>query len=169
LPVPDEDALYRQAHFSKLTGPAGGRFPKASHFVPDEDGLSVHWDRYIGTAGIYILIGLTYRPGKTVFKDPKDFTVFSLPVSFIRSLEGVAGVIHTPHYSGNPAPVGSPNNYAHTSLLYPKDEEIRIKLSDFCHDTPGCLCHADIPPLETEIAALRERLDNTPYHRIQKN
>ena len=170
LPIANEDAVFRQAHTSQLgvmKEDKNKRFPKPSHFKPDPDGLSVHWDRFIDVEGVFTIIGLSYRTGTTEYKDPKMFCVFSFPVGFVRAVEGVEDVIHTPFFNGDPASVGCPNNYSHSSILYPDDEEIRLKLSDYCRSNyEGCICTANFEMLEKAIAELRERLDETPFHRL---
>lgn len=173
LLIPDEDAVYRQAfigHLVKLPANKNIRYPSESHFKPDPDGLSVHWCRYIGLNGVYHILGLSYRKGTTQYKDYKAFRVFTLPVEYLRLLEGIQEVTHSPVFNGDPAKIGFPNNYAHTSVIYPDDEEIRMKLSDYCmfyYD--NSYRPADFALLDTEINKLRERLDNTPYHRLTPN
>ena len=170
LDILADDAVYRQAHFSQLIYPPGNkhkRFPKASHFKPDEDGLSVNLCRLITVNGVYHIIGLTYRINKEEFKDPANFKLFTIQTSIITAIDGVVSIIHSPVFKGNPAPIGSPNNYAHTSLIYPDDEEIRLKLSDYCQqDFMHSYCTVDFEIIEKEVSALRERLDDTPYHRL---
>jgi hypothetical protein len=162
-----KDSVYRHAHLNNLipTQDKKFRIPRPSHFKPDHDGLSVNLDRLITINGVYHIIGLSYKIGKPQYKDPKEFKLFRIPVQFIRSMEGIIDVIHTPIFRGNPAPIGFPNNYAHTSLLYPDDEEIRLKLSDYCwknYDT--CHCAVDFTFIELEVMKLREKLNSSIYH-----
>jgi hypothetical protein len=170
LYIPNEDSVFRQAHIQSLKPVPGNnefRFPRESHFKPHPEGLSVHWNRYISIRGVYHIISLSYKKDTTEYKDPKNFKLFSLPVGFIRSIDGVLDVKHSPVFNGSPAPIGFPNNYAHTSLLYPDDEEIRVKLSDYCKDNhQASYCYINFTLIEPEITALRERLDNTEYHNL---
>jgi hypothetical protein len=172
LPITNDDVVYRQAHMTHLKylpGDKNSRFPKESHFKPDADGLSVNCCRLIPLNGVYHVIGLTYKFNTTHYKDPRQFQVFSLPVEFIRAIENVSDVVHSPVFHGDPAPIGSPNNYAHTSLLYPDDEEIRLKLSDYCqHNHNISFCPVDFSSIDIEVGALRIRLDDTEYHRLPK-
>ena len=170
LYISSEDDVYRQAHLQSLKPIPGNtefRFPRESHFKPHSDGLSVHWNRYISIHGVYHTIGLSFKKDTCEYKDAKSFKLFSLPVGFIRSIDGVLDIKHSPVFNGSPAPIGFPNNYAHTSLLYPDDEEIRVKLSDYCKDNQEVSnCYVNFTLIDQEIIALRERLDNTEYHRL---
>ena len=170
LIINDDDSVYRQAHVSRLIKTESSkkrRHPSESHFKPDPDGLSVHWNKHITVSGVFHIIGLSYKIGKGEYKDFKCFEVFSIPVEYIRSLEGVQAVVHSPVFNGDPAPIGSPNNYAHTSLIYPDDEEIRLKLSDYCQfDYDNSYCPADFTILDEEINELRKRLNDTIYHKL---
>lgn len=170
LPVPDSDSVYRQC-FKQLLKPIPGseyrRFPKESDFVPHADGLSVNWSAYSSIESIYLLLGISYKHKKPEYKNPREFGLFKLPIAFIRAIENVIDVRHSPVYNGNPAPVGSPNNYAHASIIYPDDEEIRLKLSDYCRENhEHAYCEGNFDLLEPEIEELRRRLDNTPFHRF---
>lgn len=171
LQISGNDAVYRQAHasiLSKMPSDKKKRFPNEAHFKPDSDGLSVNWSRYLSPEEVYHLIGLSFKLGTTDFKDYKAFKIFKLPVEIIRSIEGIEDVVHTPVLNGNPAPIGSPNNYAHASIIYQDDEEIRLKLSDYCQFLyDDSYIPIDIPLLEIEINELRGRLDDTRYHRLE--
>lgn len=167
LPLSPEDGVYRQTHLSQMdkNGAPNKKFPKASHFSPDPDGLSVHWDRHIQPQGVFHIIGLSYRVGKSEYKNPRDFRLFHFPVGWLRQLEGLVDVVHSPVFHGNPAPVGSPNNYAHASLIYPDDEEIRLKLSNYCQKNfENCHCQVDFDLLDIELSELRARQNMTSYH-----
>lgn len=165
LPIPPESFVLRQANKTILD--KEGRYPKAKHFIPDEDGLSVHWDNFITVEEVFHIIGLSYKFAKEEFKDPCQFHIFKFPVHFLLLIEGIAQVIHSPVFNGNPAPVGMPNNYAHSSICYGQDEEIRLKLSAYCneeHEVAYCKVQ-DFELLEKEVEALRLRLNETKYHR----
>jgi hypothetical protein len=170
LPIPDTDFLYRQVHdqdLKQIPGVEAGRFPKERHFIPNEDGLSMHWHQYVSPEGVYHIIGLSFRGTTTTFKDPAKFKIVSIPVAVLRSIEQVSAVEHSPVFNGNPAAVGSPNNYAHSSVKFPNDEEIRLKLSDYCRDNhTNCFQQVDMQLIEREVQDLRSRLNNTLYHRF---
>ncbi|MEJ7684665.1 MAG: hypothetical protein WKG06_43820 [Segetibacter sp.] len=168
LSIPNDAFVYRQVNLAHLKHELGNRkkrFPKESHFKPDADGLSVHWNRFIDVKGIYHIIGISFKPETTEFKDYRTFRVFSFPINFLKEVDGINSIIHSPVFNGNPAPVGFPNNYAHSSILYPDDEEIRIKLSTYCNEKYAeCFCPTDLNLLDIEINPLRERLNQTEYH-----
>jgi hypothetical protein len=169
LPIPDKHHLYRHTHYDDLDK-EGRRYPKAKHFKLREGELelSVNWDAHITVEEVFYLIGLGYN-AKQQFKDYTKFKVFKLEVDFLRKLTGIEKVVHSPVFNGNPAPVGSPNNYAHASIYYPDDEEIRIKLSNYCNDDYNNKhCEADFALLEPVVQELRSRLNNTRYHKCVK-
>lgn len=170
LYIPNEDLVYRQAHITRLSkfpNDKKKRFPDESHFKPDPDGLSVNWNGQCTVKGIYEVIGISFKHETSIYKNYREFRLFGLPVGFVRSVEGINDVVHSPVFNGNPAAIGSPNNYAHASILYPDDEEIRVKLSDFCRENYDQIyCTIDFDLLDPIINELRERLDNTPYHRL---
>ncbi len=170
LPIPDENIVFRQASSGYLIHPPGNkqcRYPNESHFMPDEDGLSVSWNQHITVEGLYHLIGLTYKTKKTEYKNPKEFKVFSFPVAFLRQLDGLQ-VNHTPWLRGNPAPVGDPNNYAHASIRFSdEDQEIRVKLSDYCREyNEQSLQNVNFDDVLTELEVLRAQLNTSIYHNI---
>ncbi|THU34209.1 hypothetical protein FAM09_24635 [Niastella caeni] len=173
LPILDEHNVYRQVHIQDLHPKERDhpeRYPKPSHFKPDPDGLSVYWNQHIDPEGVYNIIGLSYKANKTEFKDPANFFVFSIPVLYLRAVEGISDVSHSPRYIGNPAPIGSPNIYSHASIVYSDDEEIRLKLSDYCKSNhASCHCKIDFSIVEKKVQELRQRLDNTIYHRLPED
>lgn len=171
LPITNEDHVYRQVHWSALQKSDSNKkkkFPNASHFTPDADGLSVNLAKLITLNGVYHIIGISFKPNTTEFKSYKDFKVFRFSFSFLRSIENIKSVLHSPVLNGNPAPVGNPNNYAHASVLYGEDDEdVRLKLSTYCDSNyEQALCTADFTSIDKEVAELRERLNDTPYHRF---
>lgn len=172
LSILDDHSVFRQVPIQDLYPKEDHpqKYPKPSHFKPHSDGLSVYWNQHIDAERVYNIIGLSYRTNKTEYKDPIKFLVFLIPVAHLRSIEGITEVSHTPHYSGDPAPVGSPNIYAHASIVFLDDEEIRLNLSDYCRNNhASCHCKVHFPTIESNVNELRQRLDNTIYHRLQKD
>lgn len=165
LPISDDHGLYRQVHFQQLE--KGKRYPMSRHFKYEEDGMSMHWDQYATVETVYHQIGLTYKVNKQAYKKPADFSVFRFPVSLLRTIEGISRVIHSPHLTGNPAPIGSPNNFAHASVVTAGDlEEVRLKLADYCNELfDVAYCTVDMDMIVAEINALREKGDQTVYHK----
>ena len=162
--IPGEDIVYRQVHILAAPKKEGRRIPNEANFSPDGDGLSVHWNKYITIEGIYQILGLSYN-AKNNYINFTQFKVYGFPINFVRSVSGINDVIHSPVINGNPAPVGHPNNRAHASVMYPDDEEIRLKLADYVlNNYQQSYCDVDVSGLSSEIQQLRERLNNTPYH-----
>lgn len=163
--IPDGDYLFRQVHLNFLDRESK-RFPNASHFKlkEGEKDLSVHWKAHISIEEVFYIIGISYNV-KGKFKEINTFKVFQFPVSFLRELENIKEVTHSPVFNGNPAPIGMPNNYAHSSIYYDDDEEVRKKLSNFCNEKyDDSFCTVDIQSLEKHVSGLREKLNKTKYH-----
>lgn len=170
LEIADEDFVYRQVHRNDFDKESR-RFPKANHFKLriGEEELSVNWDKLITVSEIYHLIGISHN-AKGFFKDIRQFEVFRFPVSFLRDLENIQKVQHTPRLTGNPAPEGQPNNIAHASVYYPDDEEVRVKLSNYCNEQyDDSFCKTDITLLEPVVEELRQRLYESKYYRCKPN
>lgn len=166
LPIAAEHAVYRQVHLNDLD--KAGRFPKAKHFIPHSDGLSTNWKELTTLKEAFYIIGLSYKFGKTIFKNIRDFRMFELPVQFLRSLEGITSLEHSPTLNGDPAAIGTPNIHFHASLVFGDDEEIRLKLSTYCNDEyQSCYLEADYDSLEPAIEDLRQKLQETKYHRLE--
>jgi hypothetical protein len=169
LTIPDEASVYRQVHYNELDKD-NRRYPKASHFKlkEGEADLSVNWDQWICSDEVYHIIGLSHN-ARSEFKDIRKFKIFKISVDYLRKLSGIEKVSHSPKYNGNPAPIGKPNNYSHSSVFYPDDEEIRKKLSNYCNDNdPGLASSVNYSVLEKIIDQLKERLNETKYHRCLK-
>jgi hypothetical protein len=170
LTIENEDSIYRQAsvfHLAKTPQQKKRRYPNESHFVPDKDGLSVYWTKYIKLKDVFIIIGLSYVKDTEVYKDHTHFKIFKFPVSFVKAIEGILGVLHSPVYNGNPAPVGSPNIFSHSLVVYENDPEIRMKLSDYCRDNnDSSFCDFNVHSIDEEVKELRDRLNDTPFHKV---
>jgi hypothetical protein len=167
LIIPDKAFVYRQVYKTQLD--KVGRFPKAKHFMPDSDGLSTLWNEFATVKEVYHIIGISYKINKTVYKNPLEFSVFAFPIVFLKGIEGINEILHSPVFCGNPAPVGNPNNYAHASVCYGEDEQIRLNLSDYCSNKfDTAHCPIDFQTIESEVEALRLRLNNTKYHCCKK-
>ena len=169
--IPNKDFVLRRVLPFERTGPKKRRFPNESHFElrPNEKGLSVNWEKYLSLSQNYIIIGLTYKMGTKKFQDHTAFKIFKFPVSFLRSIVEIQDVIHSPIYNGNPAPVGNPNNIAHSEVLYENDVEIYVKLSSYCDENfnEAC-CNFEVNSVNEKIEELRLLLNDTPYHKTQQ-
>lgn len=165
--IPYEGIVYRQIFVAGIPKINGKRVPNEAHFIPDPDGLSVHWSKYITIEQIYYIIALSFNK-KGDYINYTSFKIYQFPISFLRDLEGIIDIKHDPVINGNPAPIGHPNNRAHTLVIYPNDEEIRLNIADFVRDYyDNSYCDFDIRYLENEIKVLRERLNDTEYHKIR--
>jgi hypothetical protein len=160
--IPDIDFVLRQVPVIN-TGPSGRRVPNETAFKlrPGENGLSVNWEKYLDIKHNYILLGITFNKINT-FIDYTAFKIFRLEVGYIRSISGVTDVLHDPVFRGDPSPVGQPNNQAHSLIICNDDEEVRIKLADYCRQNFDISdCKFNISSLRTEIEKLRQRLNET--------
>lgn len=170
LPIGIEDYIYRQAHVQillKLPANKQRRYPNETHFVPDLDGLSVYWKNQIELKNVFITIGLSYKYNTNEYKDHTLFKVFEFPVAFIKTIEGISKVLHAPAFNGNPAPIGSPNIFSHSLVVYENDPEIRMKLSDYCRDNnDSSFCDFNVHSIDEEVKELRDRLNDTPFHKV---
>lgn len=133
--IPENSLVYRlisKGQIGKKT-----RLPSENMFSPDEDGLSVDWDRHTTPEDSLITVGRTYKYGKTEYKDPSNFLVFRLKVLDIIDLREDLAVNHTPVFN-DPEIQGLPNNRSHSSVIgyNDQDEEIRIKLRDLAEQIP---------------------------------
>ncbi|UOB19372.1 hypothetical protein [Abyssalbus ytuae] len=169
--IPDEDFVFRQVTPRDREGPNGKRrrFPNETHFQlrKNEEGLSVNWSKYIDVEKNYILIALTKNQEKGTFQNHTAYKIFKYPVSFLRSIEKIEDVIHTPKFNGDPAPIGKPNNQSHSDVVYENDVEIFVKLMDFCEDEyDSAYCNFEVNSINDKIEELKALLNDTPYHRL---
>lgn len=174
LPIPNEDEVYRQVPLTELDNEEG-RFPKPNHFTikydRGEKELSVNWSMHTSIEHAYCVIGLT-NDFKGEYKDPKRYKLFSLPVAFLRNIKGIQKVMHSPVFNGNPAKIGRPNNFAHASIYFPKEEqeEIRRKLSTYCNQNYNdSFKQVDYNIVCPIIEQLKERKQKTKFHQCLKD
>jgi hypothetical protein len=167
--ITEQCILYRHAHFSKLSkNPEKRRFPNESHFTlrEGEDGLSFNWGKYADEQRGFIVLGLTHRHDGDFMKIG-DYTFFKYPKKVLKEIPGIQEIIHHPTFNGNPSDVGKPNNKSHSLVIYDKDDlSVRMDLSDYCNRIKDSKCDVEIKLLDQELNALRERLNNTEYHRL---
>ena len=150
LPIPDEENVYRQVKYDK-----------------GEKELSVNLASLCSVEEAYYIIRLSHD-FKDDFKDIKKYKLFSIPIHIIRSIKEIEKVLHTPVFSGNPADIGKPNIYSHASIYFSKEEqvEVRKKLSTYCNQNfSDSYKEVDYLKISPIIESLRERKQNTKYHR----
>jgi len=168
--IPDDAHVYRQVlpHERERVGKKRRRFPSEHHFElrPDEKGLSVHWDKYITVRNIYLLLSLTHNL-KGNFLNHTAFKVFRYPVKFLRNIQKIEDVIHTPNFYGNPSPIGKPNNRAHADVVYENDMEVFVKLRDYCDEEyEYAHCEFDVNSINDKVEELKNLLNDNEFHKI---
>jgi hypothetical protein len=162
--IPNDDFVLRHVHSDDRTGSKGRRYPNEAHFILEdgERGLSVNWDKYMDVRNNYILIGSTYNKNNR-FIDYTFFKIFKFKVKNIRSIVGIRDVVHDPVFFGEHPKIGSPNNQAHSLILYEDDinnGDVRMNLSDYCRNNfDTSYCNFDVSKLKEEINLLQKRLD----------
>ena len=166
--IPDDSHVYRQVlpHERKV-GNKKRRFPSEYHFELRirEKGLSVHWDKYITVEKIYLLLSLTNNSNKK-FLNHTAFKVFRYPVKFLRSIEKIEDVVHTPNFYGDPSPIGKPNNRAHADVLYQNDMEIFVKLRDYCDEEYDYAhCKFDVNSINEKVEELKSLFNDNEFHK----
>ncbi len=172
--IPDTDHVVRHCPVMHTDKREGRRFPPPACFVlrPDEKGLSVNWMERMGIERHFILLGLQHNR-RSQYLNPAEFILFKLPVGALRSMDGVQEVVHVPVYNGDPAPMGSPNNPWHAEIIIADTEnylDVRDWLSQYCLgnlDTTAMRFPGG--ELEGVIDGLRERNNDTDYHRNWEN
>ncbi|WP_293785738.1 hypothetical protein [uncultured Pedobacter sp.] len=92
-----------------------------------EGGMSVDWDKYTSPDECIIRVGLTYKTGKTDFKNHSDFELLSLNVKDIKMIEGVSSINFTP-IPKNQEEIGKPYNVSHSDVWF-VDPELRLKFT----------------------------------------
>ena len=153
--IPDEDFVYRQVPVLALPKIDNKRVPNEANFIPDNDGLSVNWDKYCDEDTCYKLLGLTYN-NKQQFINITVFKLIKLNVGYVRNIEGIQGVIHDPKIEESK---GSPKNWGHSLIVYKNDEEVRLKLADYCRENNLICPKPNFSNLNKEIDELKARLD----------
>jgi len=165
--IDDTSLLYRTITIMATTkGSDKRRFPNEGAFAlrPHETGLSLNWSKYCCENKSLIVKGLTKS-----LRDPFNFIdvspniVFNFPSNFLKSYGELK---HTPIYLGNPSPVGLPNNISHSELTPYEELKMRMDLADYCNQNhASSFCKTNMSDLKLEIENLRQRLNDTPYHR----
>jgi len=123
--IPDADSVYRFVAISQMEDPSAKR-PNLSMFAPrqGEDGLSVDWSARTTPEETLIRVGRTYKFGTTLFKNPREFEVYGLPVGAVRGM-GLT-VSHNPILH-EPEEPGKPNNPAHALIQATSEVEFQSK------------------------------------------
>ena len=167
--IPDKDFVYRRIPTGHLIGDKPRRFPSPSHFKFIGDGLSVNWDKYISVNENIILIGITYKKDMDEFMDYTPYHIFKFNVGKVKLIAEEIEIKHNPVFHKEiPSPPGCPNNKAHSLVIYSDDEEIRLKLSEYCSSEKDAKCDCNVKLLKNEIEELRKRLNETKYHKDWK-
>lgn len=137
--ISDSDSLYFFVHHSKV------EYDHEDNAVLKEAALtdtplnggnkSCDWSRYASAEQTRVLLGRQYKTGKTEFKNPAEFFVFSHGVEQWRSLHlrfrefPEQRVEHNP-IEENPEPIGFPNNRAHAIIIGDKsDMRLRVAMA----------------------------------------
>jgi len=162
--------LYRHVHYSHRPKYQGKRrHPNESHFIlkDGEDGLSFNWNKYAKEKRGLIVIGLKIGNNGS-FIPISDYSYFKFPVSFLYSIVGVYEIVHNPIFNGDPSEVGSPNNKSHSLVVFDRDDlSVRVNLSDYCNEHyESAKCDTDLAEIASRLNELRDRLNNTPYHKL---
>jgi hypothetical protein len=129
--IPDNDKVYCFIHIEANVNPKTGK-PRAAafHNTPKQgDNLSCDWSKYSTPEETNSRIGLQYKAGTTIFKNPALFGVVAFDAGTLRTEEYNQQVEHDPIFN-NPAIEGIPNNQAHSIIIGEKDEETRLKMVD---------------------------------------
>jgi hypothetical protein len=162
--ISDDDYLIRQVSVSLLDE---NNFPKEACFMLNvqikECELSFNLKSLIDAEANYKLIGIQQNK-KQNWKNPEMFSLFEFPVEFLKTLINYEKIKHTPSYKGAPAPVGKPNNIAHSSLFCGEfTDRTRSQMRGYCEVSNNKL-KADMVAVMKEVNELRARGNNTPFH-----
>lgn len=166
----DDCLLFRSCHYSQREKVSKKRrHPSEACFSlrNNEEALSFNWSKYAEANRGFIVLGLRYGVNGE-FLHYKDYTFFKLPYIFLKELEGIAKIVHSPDFNGNPSNVGIPNNKSHSLLFYEDDDlQTRMNLTDYCNNNyDDCKCEVEFQIIDSEIENLRERLNDTEYHKL---
>lgn len=147
----------------------GRRYPGPDHFMLREDigetYLSFNWESYADAERCHVLIGISFGDNEE-FRKPDGVIHFKYPVEFLETVRGFEKVEHIPEWSGNPSPVGRPNNKSHTGLFCQVfGIATRSQLSEYCHDYPDTRVKLNFNIIREKVEELKKRENNTPYHR----
>lgn len=130
--IPDEDELYFHVHHTKITYNQDDQpiLKEAALTNTPEQGhnKSCDWSRYSTPQQTRDRLGQQYRTGKTEFKNPEAFFVYSHGVAEWRYLHH-EGTEYPPqkveHNPKTTSALGSPGNRAHSVIIGDKTEKIR--------------------------------------------
>lgn len=146
--IPDEDYVLRNVHFAQYKRWNAKRIPTESDFTlrPNEDGLSVNWEKYCSLNSAFLLLGVQ-KDKNDNFRNPSDFKILRLNVGQIRRLVSDDSV----DVKHNPLAI----NHAHSLVCYEDEEEIRLKLCDLVATVENPLLTIDFKEIEGTLEAVR--------------
>lgn len=137
-PIPDEDDLYFHVHHQKIGYDEEGLpvLKESALTNTPETGpnKSCDWSEYSTPEATWALLGKQYRHGKTEFKNPDHFFVYSHSVSAWRTVHEKSKdfaeqtVNHDPIETTSEG-VGSPNNRAHSIIIGDKKDKLRVVMA----------------------------------------
>jgi hypothetical protein len=165
--IPDSDTIYRRIHFTVRQRKRREPTESAFGLRPDEKYLSFNWGKYINVPETFISIGLNHNVKKN-WVNIRDFTLLHFNVGFIKTMPDVASVLHKPSYYGNPSPVGLPNNRSHAGVYFDDDDDSKFRstIAKWAQDNlSGCDCEFEHSNIDDELNELRERGNETKYHK----
>ncbi|WP_099369610.1 hypothetical protein [Sphingobacterium sp. 1.A.5] len=167
--IDDEDNLLRLVPIAKTCKIAldsvKRRIPNEASFAlrPGEEGLSMNWSKYCCEKKSLHIKGITYSTSGTGFIEISQNLIFKFPVYFLKDYGDVK---HTPIGKSNPSPIGEPNNKSHSELFPHNELKMRVNLSDYCRkEYHYSFCKVDMKLIQEEVNELRNRLNDTPYHK----
>ena len=91
--------------------------PSAGGFTQVTSDLSCDWEKYTGINEMLVRINKEYKDAvKGTFKKGEEYSICSLNVEDVLSLNDIEGLIHDP-VQNIPEIIGIPNNRAHCLLM----------------------------------------------------
>jgi len=164
--ITDDDFAFRQVPVNLRETHRTRKIPTESSFAlrPNEDSLSFNLKAIIiDVSKNFKLMSITHTSsGK--FVEVTAFKIFEFQINFLKTIGKFEAITHTPQFHGAPSPIGKPNNKSHLSLFCGEfNEGSRVQLKEYCMEN-DCECQFDINSIREEIAELRARSNDTPYH-----